>query len=277
MYRIVYTKSTPFSMKDWNKESPVKIAAGADCVMAVTADGRALQKITSPENAARTEYWINIRDLALSKSVPGMAVGLVNDGTCMISKRPVRRLCGDDDEGKRRFDRINNEVRSWKNIVQVAVSDTFFALDSGGRVHFAPVFCGDDYKDALSWEGIVRIVPGNQNSLFGITAEGKIVSAGYNLTQGPHGDVRDALAGLTDVTDICALGSECEEIIYAAGDGTVRSLSGRVIAEGCAGCAPLMDSIPAAAIAETAKWKNTAAISIGCADGKAFAVGLSVK
>lgn len=153
MGKLLYTDNIGFLMDDWKRESIKKVYAGTDCIMAITEDGRVLQKTESKEIAARTEYWTRNKQIAISHCCPGIAIGLVSDGTCMISKRPLRlkekMLC-------QSLERINEQIKSWNNIVQVAVSDTFFALDSDGRVHYNYYSRrnsdSDDYKKFYSGE-----------------------------------------------------------------------------------------------------------------------------
>jgi hypothetical protein len=211
-------------MSDWKREEIVRVFAGTDCVMAVTADGRTLQKCRRQERQARLGYWTRIRQIALSKAVEGLALGLVADGTCLISKRPLRALC-EDRPGA--FERINGSVKSWQNIVQVVVSDAFFALDGLGRVHCA---CLDqesmeDYRAVSTWQNVRRIVTGIQNSVFGITGAGQVLCAGGNCSHGPRGDMSRLLAGVRDVVDLYPTGSECEEVVLAQRDGRLRMLS----------------------------------------------------
>lgn len=233
MGRLLYTNNIPFSLKDWEKESIRSVYAGTDCIMAVTDDGRVLQKCRSDEYAAHCQYWTRIRQIAISKCYPGSAVGLVSDGTCMISKRPVRNTLKSGYRFRHTFEEINNEVKSWKDIVQVDVSDAFFALDSSGRVHHMHYSQRmgdmDEYASVSSWKDVRRIVTGLQSAVFGITNDGRILCAGRNCTQSPHGNMQDVLSKFTDVLDLCPTGSECEEVIVLKKDGTITDCSGTVL------------------------------------------------
>ena len=241
MGKLLYTKKIPFSLEDWKNKTIIKLAAGSGCVMAVTKEGEVLQGITDEDKAAATKFWKNIKDVAVSKVYCGMAIGLVKDGTCMISKKPLRTYIEGNGLSQWHFERVNNAVKSWKDIVQVACSDAFFALDAGGKVHCAEYDNSDDYYAANNWKGIARIVPGNQNSLFGITYQGNVLCSGGNLSGSYRANMRTKLLNLECVVDIWALGSECEKILYATKEGCVYNLEGELIAEGCARKAPVFD------------------------------------
>ena len=228
MTKLLFTDNVGFRMSDWSTQRLQKVFAGYNCVMAITEDGRVLQKTVSPEYAARTEYWTRIREIAISRFFEGLAIGLVSDGTCLVAKRPLRVLTDRRSfDGALPFDVVNDEIRSWRGIVQVAASDAFFALDGEGRVHYAPLnrFSVSDYRQVLGWRDVRRIVTGNQNSVFGITRDGRLLAAGAGLTQGPHGDgLSRVLEGIRNAADVFPTGSECEDVILAERDGTVRSL-----------------------------------------------------
>lgn len=226
MGRILYSKNIPFSLSDWEKEDICKVYAGMDCVMAITGEGRVLQKVSQDDIAARTQYWTRICDIAISGCIPGMALGLVEDGTCMIAKKPLRNCFRD---APWLFDTVNNAVKSWRNICQVAASDGLFALDREGRVHYVNLHPGrDDYADTAGWENVARLVTGTQNSLFGITRDGKVLCAGGNCTRGPKGDMRRKLDPLKGVRDLCAAGSECERVLLAMENGSVLTPEGEI-------------------------------------------------
>lgn len=228
MLKLYYTQNIIFDMTDWSKEPISQIFAGTNCIMVITSNGRVLQKIIKQEFAARTEYWQNIHQIAISKWADGLSIGLVNDGTCMIAKRPVRYLTNSMNfSGCLSFDEVNSIICSWTNIVQVAVSDTFFALDAFGKVHYAPLsrFSRDEYKAVSTWSNIRRIVTGLCDSVFGITNDGKVVCAGANLTHGPHGDLSSKLSEIKNVVDVYSTGSECEDVVFAFQNREIRSLS----------------------------------------------------
>lgn len=297
MGKLVYTSNIPFDLREWEGEELVKVIAGVDCVMALTTGGRARQRITSPSCAIREEYWYDLKDIALSKVVRGAAIGLMNDGTCMISKRALRKFLEGMPQERQKFDRINNTVRGWKNIVQVACSDAFFALDQAGRVHYV-CFAGSDqeYRDVLTWENVVRIVPfSTQNGVFGITAGGKVLCAGSSPTRGPMGDLRPRLEALSGVTDIATSGSEGEQVMYTTADGRVFALrEGKQADFSCAGDAPVLeghwlailirkaDSTVAVdhynhcpGLEETASWRGVSSMALGDVGyGTTFAIGV---
>lgn len=229
---LICTKNTPFSFLDWQFRHLTGVYAGCECVMALTAEGEVLQKVTEESIAARTEYWTGIRDISVSPTVPGLAMGLAADGTCLLSKRALRRLC----EGRLwDFTRVNDAVKQWTHLTQVLVTDAFFALDRDGRVHCVhpDPLCGE-YRETELWEKVVRLAAGDQNSVFGITEDGRVLCAGSNCLRGPNGDVRKRLAALSGVTDLKTAGSECERILLSRRDGTVTDLvSGPVLTGAC--------------------------------------------
>lgn len=232
MKKLYYTKNLEFKMRDWKREPIVKVYAGTNCIMAVTSDGRTLQKTTDAKLAPRTQYWTRVRQIAVSKWAGGHAIGLISDGTCMIAKRFVRYATENElFDDMLPFDTINNEVRSWINIKQVAVSDTFFGLDRNGKVHISPLSRSEreEYVEIRSWTDIARIVTGMQDSVFGIRKDGSVLCAGENLTGGSDGGIRRRLAGLKNVTDVCTTGAESGQIFIAYNDGTVTDLSGKII------------------------------------------------
>ncbi len=233
-HKLLYTKNIGFNMRDWKKESIVKVFGGNDCILAVTSDGRTLQKTKEPDLAVRTEYWTRIKDISLSSWMRCHAIGLVSDGTCLVAKRALRYLCElyKEQHDSIPFDIVNSEVKSWKDIVQTAVSDSYFALDKYGRVHVASASRNNqnEYASVSEWRNVKRIVTGPQNSVFGITRDGRILCAGENLIHGPHGSgYPSELAKLSGVYDLCAMGSECEDILIAMKDGTLLNYRGEIL------------------------------------------------
>ena len=226
MGHLVYTSNIPFDMSDWAKENFVKVVAGTGCIMGLTAEGEARQVIRNPHRAIREDYWYGLKDIAVSKIIEGAAIGLMKDGTCQIGKRAIRDLLGRARYAQPEFERINAMVKSWKNIVQVAASDAFFALDEAGRVHYIGINHSDvGYLDIKSWENVAKVVPfAGSDGVFGITKDGRVLGAGWNVTRGPMGDILNRLAELRDVTDIASAGSEGERILYTKADGTVWDL-----------------------------------------------------
>jgi hypothetical protein len=220
---LLHNKSCPFDFLDWRKEKIKKLHAGKSCVMAITDNESVLQKVLDENLAARTEYWNNIKSISISQTFPGLAIGLVNDGTCMVSKRALRHCCRITE---RNFDEINEQIKSLKGIIELIVSDAIFALDHFGIVHHIPLWKKDEYKDISTWCNINHIAVGNQSSVFGITQDGTIVCAGGNTSNGPRGNLKKSLATIEHVVDICVLGSECEEIMIALSDGRIVDSTG---------------------------------------------------
>ncbi len=225
--KLLYTPDIGYDMSDWEKEPIEKVFAGTNCIVAVTSDGRTLQKTNRPQYALRTVYWTRIKEISLSLWASCHAIGLVSDGTCMVAKRALHGLC--EQRNQISFYDVNDEVKSWRDILQVAVSDAYFALDRSGCVHMAApdFYTKADYAEVNEWRNIRRIATGTQNSVFGVTRDGRVLIAGSNLTGKRL--LRSDLAKLHDVYDVCATGAECEEVIVALKDGTVMNADGTVL------------------------------------------------
>ncbi len=214
MYKLLYTSNVPFDMSDWNDKQIKRVFAGLNCIMAVTEDGKTLQKMQNRDDMARTQYWTRIQQIGISKWAEGAAIGLVADGTCMIAEKPVRSAC---EVFHLNFKHINDTVKSWTDVVQVAASDAFFALCSDGTVRYVS-FCDRyqaEYEEIQGWRDVIKIVPGNQNSIFGITKDGKILSAGYNAM-----NTKRYLPQYQNVVDVFPAGSECEDLYILTADGS---------------------------------------------------------
>ena len=215
MYKLLYTPNVPFDMSDWEKKKITKVFAGMNCVMAITETGETLQKIRDTELMARTQFWKRVRQISISKWAEGAAIGLIEDGTCMISKRPIRRLCK---KFNLDFEHINNTVKSWTDVVQVEASDAFFALCADGTVRCVS-FCernSAEYQDVACWRDVVRIVTGVQNSVFGITKSGKILVAGYNAM---HAKTKPS--NYNDIIDLYPTGVECPSLHVLNTEGRI--------------------------------------------------------
>ena len=234
MFEMIHTKDCPFSFLDWPARKISRLFAGNSCVMALTEDGKVLQKTLDPDLAIRPEFWTRITDIAISQCWPALAVGLVSDGTCMVGKRALRRCC---EIREISFETVNAQVKALKDIVEIRVSDAIFALDKAGRVHHIPLDREDRYQEVAGWENIRHIAVGNQEAVFGIDGKGRVHCAGANLTEGPHGDMRPRLAALEGVRDICAMGSECEMILLSREGGRLEALKdGAVCIFSCEAC-----------------------------------------
>lgn len=220
MYKLLYTQNIPFDMSDWENKQIKKVFAGENCIMAITETGETLQKIKNQDVMAKTQYWTRIKQIGLSKWAEGAAIGLVEDGSCLISKKIIREM---SEEHRLNFDYINDTIKLWNNIVQVAASDAFFALHSNGTVSYVS-FCErfqNEYKDVENWRNIRRIVTGTQNSIFGITNNGEILAAGYNSR-----NIQGRISQYNNVVDIYPTGSECEDLYILTSNGNVINLNG---------------------------------------------------
>lgn len=226
MYKLIYTPNIGFKLTDWEQMQIREVIAGRESIIAITDTGKVLQKAINTSIIVPTSYWTGIHEIAVSKSISGMAIGLAADGTCMFSKRAVQAIDTD-----RYFHKINNEVKSWKNIVQVAVSDSFFGLDCTGKVHYAPLsrFEEYDYREVLKWEKVRKIVTGTKNSIFGITTDGKVLAAGANCYIGPYKNITRFLASVKGVVDIFPTGGECENVFMLLDDGRFVDLLGNTV------------------------------------------------
>lgn len=217
MSRLLYTNNVPFDMSDWNEKQIKDIFAGKNCIMAITENRETLQKISNPEYMCRTQYWTRIKQIGISKWAEGAAIGLVEDGTCLIAKRPIRLMC---EERRLNFEHINDTVKSWKDVVQVAASDAFFALRTDGTVRYVS-FCERyqaEYDVTKDWREVVKIVTGVQNSIFGITKNGKILAAGTDAM-----NIKSRISKFDNVIDVYPVGSECTDIYVLTTDGSVAS------------------------------------------------------
>lgn len=173
MGRILYSENIGFDMSDWQSENVVCVAAGSDCVLALTADGRVLTKSLRVDGEEKkpslwqklmrlcgldpAEEWKRVKYLAVS-GTNGVAVGLRTNGSCVI------RQVGTASEklNKELYRKAQNTVSGWKNIVSVSVSDAIFGLDSFGRVYCAPLTWSASYRETAEWRNIVRLVPGSR-------------------------------------------------------------------------------------------------------------------
>jgi len=200
------------------------VFAGSDCLIAITSAGKLLQK-TWGSAVSLNEYAYNGMDLskiAVSNACPGMTMALDSDGYCRIERNGISRYCTSSECRLR----VLQAAAQWKGITDIAVSDAFFGLDTAGRVHVAALSDRGqtEYASAEKWENVTRIAVGLQNAIFGVTRDGRVLCAGANCLNGPHGDISGILAGLNGVAAIGAMGSECEEILVFFRDGRVKGL-----------------------------------------------------
>ena len=213
-----------------------KIAAGNDAIAVVTADHRVRQITKKPEVRLREQYWTRVTDVALSSCIEGMCVGLIEDGTCMLSKRALRWWLDALYRGMRldrEFDLVNNAVKAWTQVVQIAVSDAIFALRSDGTVcccELTPAHERPQYRQVRFWRDVRRLVVGNQCSVAGITGDGRILLDGANLER--KQDRVLEISGRFAVRDILLGGSECERMLFLDTEGHIRDLKGSIVFPG---------------------------------------------
>lgn len=203
MNHIITTKNCPFSLNTWKMWNIRAVFAGAEAIMAITVEGTVLRSSTAGSEVM-PGFWNGVDSISMSACIPGAAIGLKADGTC-VSSIP----------GK--------SVAHWSNMRQVACSDGFFGLRRDGTVVCLPFRDQGQYAAAAAWRNVVRIVAGLQDTLYGITADGKVLVAGHC-----HSGVREKLTELTDVTDLRPTGGEGTELVYICKDGSVHCLQGRV-------------------------------------------------
>lgn len=203
MNNIIATKNCPFSLCSWKKEDITAVYAGTEAIMAITAEGHVLRK-SAAGSEVMPGFWSGVGTIAMSACIPGTAIGLRQDGTCVS--------CG-----------TGKSVAHWRNIRQVACSDGFFGLREDGTVVCLPFRDQGQYAAAAGWRNVVRIVTGLQDTLYGITADGKVLVAGHCCS-----GIREKLAELTGVVDLRPTGGEGTELVYIRKDGSVHCLQGRV-------------------------------------------------
>lgn len=245
MSRLVFTSNIPFDMTDWeSRKDIVSVAAGRNCAMAILQDRTVLKKTcsnseykksyditelsdrdrflfeydSSPEYLAQLSLspengWNQIKQLAISHFVNRVVVGLREDGSCIVHvDREKECDCGRAVIAYTRVNRI-------RDISEIAVSDAVFALQRSGDVFHYSFYDPDDYYRVNDWHNVKHIVTGAENSVFGITHEGRVLCAGSNCNDAVH----QLLSVETDIEDLCTVGSEGEWLILLHRDGTVSS------------------------------------------------------
>ncbi|MBQ7093500.1 MAG: hypothetical protein IJN84_03230 [Clostridia bacterium] len=216
--KIISTnKYLPLDFSKWDAKRIARLYAGINTLMAVTADGRVFH---TGHNCSfgYTDNWRFVNQLAISNWMPGAVMAVTKEGRCLVSRQALESVPDATN--------VYNKVSQWGSITQAVASDGFFTLDVFGKVHIAPFGKNHSYEEAENWENIAHLAVGNQDSLFGITKNGRVLCAGANLTNGPHGNLREKLNELSGVVDICAIGAECERILIAFENGTVTDLDG---------------------------------------------------
>lgn len=234
MGKLIATSNCPFDLTPWQDMDIESVHAGVGAVMAITTTGHALQMTTNIATSYQSWYWHNIRSLSMSKVIPGAAIGLHQDGTCVLTQNPIQLDLSRHWDShpyfmKSWFGSVIHQVHEWRDIVQVEMADAIFALDRNGRVHHAclpyPYEEKDWFKEADSWRDIVRIATGPQNALFGITSDGRVMATGGNPE---NNGLKGALATFSDVTDLCVTGAESNHAYLLKKDGKVYNDRGEV-------------------------------------------------
>ncbi len=232
MGRIVYTENVGFDLSDWESKRLIRVAAGSNCIMALTAEGKVLTKSreigkdeeTEPgflKKIARfflrdgSEQWTGLKEIAVSGSA-GVAVGLMKNGNCVMKRL---ESCSAKLNAEI-YRKAQIAVDSWRNIVAIAVSDAVFALDSFGRVYHAPLTLGGSYRETAEWRNIVRLVIGGDGVVFGITSDGHVAVCGVNFSK----TLKRALESLRDAVDLGVAGTERKQVVVVHRDGTAEDL-----------------------------------------------------
>ena len=234
MKKLLYTDNIGYSMDDWKTESIKKVFAGENCIMALTEDGRLLCKDISDMNFSKTLGYFDIKQVSISKCGGYIWLALKNDGTCFSNYRTNPLLKPEYSEREKKVSRqIEETISGWHDIVQVAASDAYFALDRFGKVHYIPSsscllyheeYYQNEYRDVLLWENVKRISVHTQNGIFGITHDGKVLCSGGNTQHGARGKMD--FSHIPDIEDVYPSGSECEEVILCNKYGEVFNYSG---------------------------------------------------
>lgn len=210
------------TLSQWENLRVKEVSAGVESFLVLTEEGEVFRgRIRGAQGGAA---WLFHRhaiqpefltggaiQISASKTIPDFGAALLRNGTCKVfgGSSPAAR------------------ASQWRDLVQVASGDALFGLRSDGRVYHAAVQPGhDDYGEVDRWTDVKRIIPcAAQNGVFGIRHDGTVLCAGSNLIHGPHGDLREKVARLRAVKDICTTGSECQEVIVLTEDGRLFALN----------------------------------------------------
>ena len=227
MKKILSSINSPYDYSRWHPENILKVFAGKNAIMAITHYGGVESCATGSCCGIYFDCCESIVDISISKWMPGLAIGLTTTGSAILHRVDTLRTGKWHRTGFNSFRFFNDREK----LVQVAASDAFFSLSRVGTVDYIAFdsYTEEDYRGVLDWHNIARIVTGNQNSVFGITHDGRVFAEGANCRRGPHGDINEYLKDFTDVVDLAPTGSECEMVFLLHRDGSVSDYNGRKI------------------------------------------------
>ena len=226
-------------MQDWVALDFYSVSAGLNTVIGVTSDGRILLKKMNEDKRPLCD----MKPMFLTVPSQSDLLWQGSPGSIRYLQVAVSKLSGHyawvqiDQGGQLHlktsdiFRKVLPNSMSTSGSSEfvdecpgIALSDALFVLEKNGHVSLFdndPIRTDGNYRDISRWSDVVRLVTGLQNSVFGITSKGNVLCTGWNCIKGPHGDIRDMMRSLTNVTDICTTGSECETILVTKDDGTV--------------------------------------------------------
>jgi len=224
MYRkkALYTPNGfPFKLLEKGEGVPKSIFAGIDCVLKITRDGAVRYTKKAPEGQV-VYRGDNVVGAAVSHQMEGLSCVLLADGTV--------RLFGFENidlDRKRSAELVLAELSTWKDIIAVALSDALFGLSRDGKVRYLS-FCHGDrrYDEVYTWSDVDKISVGRQDSVFAITNNKTVLAAGDNTRA-----ARELIFTLKGVTDITAIGGDCNRIVYSLEDRSLYE-DGRKIMDG---------------------------------------------
>ena len=233
MGRLQCSENIRDEMQDWAALDFRSVSAGRNTILGVTSDGRILRK-TLNEDKRSDLLWqspyksILYLQIAVSKLTGYYAWILINQNGRLHLEKPK------DFQEVRDSSMFPSAGSTFEEgCPLIALSDALFVLGMSSHVSLFnnnPICTDGSYRDISQWNDAVRLVTGLQNSVFGITRRGNVLCTGRNCIKGPHGDIRDIMLSLTNVTDVCTTGSECETILVTKDDGTVLNpLTGDVL------------------------------------------------
>lgn len=229
---LVATHGMKLSIRDIEGPSIQKVVAGGDMLVAITSEHRIRHVASNPALHLREQYWTRVTDVAISRVCEGMCVGLIEDGTCMLAKRALRRITAGNYDSQqdrdREFVRVNDTIKSWSDVIQLAVSDAIFALHKDGTVsccEFSRPFAEPIYKRIHRWKGVQKLAVGSQCSVVGITNAGTILIDGFNLTHKEEKIVNSC--SHLDIADVILCGSECERVLFLDKEGQIWDINGK--------------------------------------------------
>ena len=232
MKKILSSGNTPYNYSHWDPDNITKVFAGNGAVMAITRQGYVEQCVADSRNAIYNRDWesiVDISDISISKYWPGLTIGLTSTGACVVAKQPFRYIADYYHTNFNSFfSYVNDQKNDWHDLVQVVASDAFFSLDRRGNTDYIAfdAFHREEYRGVLKWRNIARIKAGLQDSIFGITYDGKVLADGANCVKGLNKYLKD----FDDVVDLTTTGSECETVILLHRDGSLSDLKEHQIA-----------------------------------------------